>query len=373
MNSSHTILHLMGMDSTKYGGIERFNVELAKQLSVKEYHSVFVYERWPDVEQFAIDLQQTGAEIVVLNSRNPLKFCVGLWKLFRQYQFSMMHAHFTKARFYAIPMAVLYGMKNIVYTFHSRVPTINEMKLHTRLWYRFCNRYCRVVTVSKQIESVAKANWPNLRIKNLYLGIRQITGDRQQSRAELGIAKNEIMVSCIANFNHIKGLDILTRAINVLSDEIDLNKVSFYIIGQPEKDISELKLLANELGVASFIHMEGISNNIPMYLCASDIYVQPSRSEGIGLGLMEAASAHLPLVASRVGGIPEVAEEGVNAILFESENIESCADALRTLIIDTAIRKNLADRSFSIYQEKFTIVENVTKLIEYYNLDNEIA
>lgn len=366
---SNNILHLMGMDSTKYGGIERFNVELSRQLAEKGYHSVFVYERWPDVEQFAIDIQQAGAEIIVLNSRkNPMAFCHQLWTLFRRYHFCMMHAHFTKARFYAVPLAMLYGIRNIVYTFHSRVPSLNEMKLHTRLWYRLFNRYCRVVAVSKQIESVATANWPDMLIKNLYLGIHPVVGDKLQCRAELGIKENEMMVSCIANFNHIKGLDILTNAIKKLSDEIGLSKVSFYIIGQPEKDIEELKILADRLGVSSHIHMEGISNQIPKYLCAADIYIQPSRSEGLPLALMEAASAYLPLIASRVGGIPEVAIEGENAILFEPGNINECATALQTMLMDSSLRQKLGENSKRVYTEKFQISNNVNKLIEYYNL-----
>ena len=66
----------MGMDSTKYGGIERYNIELANQLRENGYHSVFVYESYPQVPQYAEDLCATGAELLVINSRkNICKFC----------------------------------------------------------------------------------------------------------------------------------------------------------------------------------------------------------------------------------------------------------------------------------------------------------
>lgn len=366
---SNNILHLMGMDSTKYGGIERFNVELSRQLAEKGYHSVFVYERWPDVEQFAIDLQQTGAEIMVLSCKmNPLTFCHQLWTLFRRYNFCMMHAHFTPARFYAIPLALLYGMKEVVYTIHSTLPSLNEIKFHTRIWYSLYNKYCHVVAVSKDIEDIARKNWPKAQIKNLYLGIAPCITNRAQARRELNISAGTVMVMCTANFNHIKGLDILVRAIVQTHQHMDLTNVTFYIVGQSEKDKKELQRFMDEQQVSAYIHLEGISNQIPRYLNAADVYIQPSRSEGIGLAIMEACSVGLPIIASRVGGIPEVAIEGENAILFEPGNINECATALQTMLMDSSLRQKLGENSKRVYTEKFQISNNVNKLIEYYNL-----
>lgn len=359
----------MGMDSTKYGGIERFNVELSRQLAEKGYHSVFVYERWPDVEQFAIDLQQAGAEIIVLNSRmKPLKFCYQLWILFRRYHFCMMHAHFTPARFYAVPLALLYGIKKVFYTIHSTMPPLKEIKFHTRLWYNIYNKYCRVIAVSKAIENIARRNWPKAQIRNLYLGIAPCVTDRTQARKELNISADTMMVMCTANFNHIKGLDILVRAVAQVSQHMDLTNVAFYIVGQPEKDKEELQQLINELEVAAYTHLEGISNQIPKYLNAADVYIQPSRSEGIGLAIMEACSVGLPIIASRVGGIPEVAKDRENAILFEAGNIDECATALQKMLTDSSLRKKFGKKSKLVYTEKFQLPNNVNKLIEYYKL-----
>lgn len=369
MGASKNILHLMGMDSTKYGGIERFNVELSRQLVNQGYHSVFVYEEFPTVQAFVDDLETTGAEIIVLNSRHHVfSFCKQFWNLLKQYKFCMMHAHFTKARFYAVPLALLQGVKNIVYTLHSTTEPLRELKLHTRVWYALFNRYCRVVAVSKDIEKVSKQNWPNIIIRNLYLGIDSIKENRATARKELELAEDTLMVMCTANFNHIKGLDILTKAVAQLRDANRLKDVVFYVVGQTEKDKVELQQMAEELGVMSYIQMEGISNKIPRYLLAADIYVQPSRNEGLPISLMEACSAGLPIIASRVGGIPEVAIEGENAILFEAENIGDCALALEKMITDSVLRKKYGEQSKKIYEDKFQLSTNVIKLIGYYCL-----
>ena len=365
---SRNILHLMGMDSVKYGGIERYNVELSKQLYVKGYHSVFVFEEYPCVQQFIDDILSTGSELVVINSRkNLIKFCKDIWKLYRQYDFCTIHAHFTKARFYALPLAVLYGIKNRLYTIHSTMEPLRDIKLHTRFWYHWMNKMCRIVAVSKQIESVAKSNWPKSTIKTIYLGIEPNVVDRKVARNELGVYDDTIIITTISNFNKIKGLDILCQAVRYLVDN-NVNNIVFYIVGQPDREQQELKLLIESMSIAQYIKMVGVKNNVSTYLTASDVYVQSSRNEGLPLALMEATSVGLPIVASNVGGIPEVAQDKKNALLVPSENAMEMAIALEKMIMELNLRNYYGQQSIKIYEESFCLKQNVSNLIEYYNL-----
>lgn len=366
---SRNILHLMGMDSTKYGGIERFNIELSRQLTDKGFHSVFVYEEYPQVQQFVDDLHNTGAELYVINSRkNILQFCRELWKLMKKYDFCTIHAHFTKARFYALPLAVLYGIKNRIYTIHSTIEPISQIKLHTRFWYYWMNKKCRVVAVSKQIENVAKTNWPKSIIKNIYLGIDSKNVEREVARNELDINDNTIVITTISNFNRVKGLDILCHAVKYLVDNHRMSNAIIYIVGQPDNEIQDLKILIEQMSITQNIKLEGIKNNAFTYLNASDIYVQASRHEGLPLALMEAASVGLPIVASNVGGIPEVAQENRNALLVPSENAIKLAIALDKMISDSNLRNEFAQQSINVYRESFCLKQNVSNLVEYYCL-----
>lgn len=366
---SRNILHLMGMDSTKYGGIERFNIELSRQLREKGYHSVFVYEEYPCVQQFVDDLKETGAELYIINSRKEvLKFCREIWKIYKQYDFCTIHAHFTKARFYALPLAILYGIKNRLYTIHSTMESLSKIKLHTRLWYYLMNKMCRIVAVSKQIESVAKSNWPKSIIKTIYLGIEPIEIERKVARSEIGISDNKIVITTISNFNKIKGLDILCHAVKYLVDNHKMNDTMVYIIGQPESEIQELKILTGQMSIDQYVKMDGVKNNIPTYLHASDIYVHASRYEGLPLALMEATAAGLPIVASNVGGIPEVAQKNRNALLVPSENAMKLAMALEKMIFDSKLRSVYGKQSMNVYEESFCLKQNVSNLVEYYCL-----
>lgn len=366
---SKNILHLMGMDSTKYGGIERYNIELADQLRKKGYHSVFVYESYPLVQQFADDIYTVGAELVVINSRqNIWKFCKEIWKLYKQYNFCTIHAHFTKARFYALPLAVVYGITNRLYTIHSTMEPLHKIKFHTRLWYWWINKRCRVVAVSKQIEHVSRLNWPNAIIRNLYLGIKECSGDKVIARKELNIHPNKMVMLTIANFNYIKGLDVLCQAVKILADANKMVDVEVYIVGQPQDDRDELQKQIRQLGLETYIHMEGIKNNISTYLHASDIYVQTSRYEGLPLALMEATSVGLPIVATKVGGIPEIAQQNRNSLLFTSEDYQMLADNLALLLHDNDLRIRYGNESKLVYKESFCLKDNVAKLINHYNL-----
>ena len=366
---SRMVLHLMGMDCSKYGSFERFNVELSATLASRGYRSVFVYEEEPVVKKYVTDLKATGAKIVIINSRkNVLLFCYLLLKLLCKYDFCLMHAHFTKARFYAIPLAWFVGLRNIVYTLHSEMPTLSEIKIHTRLWYKWANTKCRIITVSQQIQSVVLQNWPNAKVNCCYMGVRPIKGDKYQMREELCLPHEKVIIQCTANFNFIKGLDLIIEAAKVLKANQRLDNLLFVIIGQPEKDKEEMMKWVEDNNLSSYFRLEGIKNNVAAYLCAADIYIQPSRSEGVPLSIMEATSIGLPIIAAKVGGIPEVAVEGKNALLFEKEDYKALAEYIESLVKDSSIRTDLGNNSWRIYEEKFNVKTNVDRLIDYYKL-----
>ena len=140
------------------------------------------------------------------------------------------------------------------------------------------------------------------------------------------------------------------------------------IVGQPDTDKAELSPLIEALDIADCVRMEGISNEVPAYLAAADVYIQSSRTEGLPLAMMEAASAALPMVGTKVGGIPEIAREGFNGLLVESENAEMLAEAISKLLRDTELWQRLGANSLKIYKETFSVESGVMQTIEYYGI-----
>lgn len=368
---SKVIMHVMGMDSTKYGGIEHYNVLLARELSSMGYRGVFLYESPPENQQFVNDLHAAGGELLVCNSRrNAMHFCIELAKLIVHYEPEVLHAHFTKARFYAIPTAYLCGIKKLFFTYHGEVGDKRTMKPWTRVWNQWAGHVAQVIAVSDNICNSFVKNWPKSNVKRVYLGVRDMLLDYTDCKVAIGATNDETIILSVANFNHIKGLDVLCEAIGILKRDNRLTSgIRFYIVGQPQWEIDELSPLVSQLDIGNHLVMTGIRNDVDIYMNAADIYIQPSRSEGISLTLMEAASAALPLIGTKTGGIPEVVLDSVNGMLVEKGNPHALADAIHTLISDINTRKYYGIQSRVIYTEHFNVNNNIQQLLSLYQLD----
>ena len=95
-----------------------------------------------------------------------------------------------------------------------------------------------------------------------------------------------------------------------------------------------MRQLAADLGLAGRVHFLGQRRDIPDLLAALDIFVLPSHSEGVSLALLEAMAAGLPVIATAVGGLPEVVTDGENGLLIPPKDPEALAAALARLLAD---------------------------------------
>ena len=99
----------------------------------------------------------------------------------------------------------------------------------------------------------------------------------------------------------------------------------------------------------------GERGDIPEILAASDVFVLPSRWEGLPLTVIEAMMAGLPVVASRVGGVPELVEEGVTGFLVPSGDLQALARALQRLVEDDELRRSMGEAGRRRALERFTL------------------
>lgn len=113
----------------------------------------------------------------------------------------------------------------------------------------------------------------------------------------------------------------------------------------------------------------GIRNDINDILNISDIYLQPSRTEGLSLSIMEALNYSLPVIGTRVGGIPEIVHEGENGYLFEKENVEELADRIEILVNNREVREMMGRKS-KVISSRFTLADGVEKLASIYHQTN---
>ncbi len=266
---------------------------------------------------------------------------VRLMKLIREEDAAIVHTNGIKAHLLGIIPARLSG-RPLVWHFRD-LPGRGGYGRIFRLLARFSPD--RVVANSR---AVKRALGDSDRCRVVYNGIEippaSETEDRNRARLALGLGAEEIAVGTVGHFAPLKGYEDLLRAIPPIKEKVPAAR--FLITGgalyPAYRDYRRrLEELARELGVAEHIVFTGEREDPGEILAALDIFVLPSRSEGFGRANLEAMAAGLPVVSTRVGGIPEVVIDGETGILVPPNRPESLAEAITALAKDPARRKRL--------------------------------
>ena len=175
---------------------------------------------------------------------------------------------------------------------------------------------------------------------------------RESVREELGVDENETMLLATGNLSEVKGYKYLISAIHKLISKGYSAKC--FIAGQGELK-EKLKQHILELGIENSVRLLGYRNDIPALLSAADIFCMPSLNEAFGYSLLEAIATGLPVVASRVGGIPEVIENGKEGLLVPPGNVHELYLAIEKLILNTDLRNNMAINGIKTAKERFSL------------------
>lgn len=191
------------------------------------------------------------------------------------------------------------------------------------------------------------------RVITVHNGIAARTPARSdpQVRGELGIAPGVPVVGICAHLREEKGHDVFLRAAARVIEEIP--DAVFLLVGDGERR-SSLEALAEELGVRAQVVFAGERSDVSRLLASFDVAVLSSTREGLPLSLLEYMASGLPIVATRVGGIPEAVEEGGNGLLVGAGDAKGMADALLRLLGDAALRDSFARRSREIFERDFS-------------------
>ncbi len=179
--------------------------------------------------------------------------------------------------------------------------------------------------------------------------------------AEKTIPQDVPWIGAVAELTRNKGLDL---AISGLASNPSAVLV---LIGSGE-DRGKLALLAHELGVHDRVYFAGFIEDARKLLSAFDVYIMPSRKEGLPYGLLEARHAKIPIVASDVGGIPEVMEYS-EGILLSNNTSSELAEAIRTIISKSPHRT----KAPSSTTEKFSFKTMLESTVTVYVPDTRIS
>ncbi|MFC1865766.1 glycosyltransferase family 4 protein [Chloroflexota bacterium] len=167
---------------------------------------------------------------------------------------------------------------------------------------------------------------------------------KNDARRRLGITEGERIILCVANLWEVKGHEYLIKAmVEVVHGHPE---ACMFIAGDGPlrdkiQDMVQVEGLGEKVVFSGFVPHD----KIPEYMAAADIFVLPSLSEGMPLVLLEAMAAGLPIVATKVGGVPEIIKDGENGFLVEPSNSSELAKKIIFLLQNDDIRRLFSDNN----------------------------
>ncbi len=185
---------------------------------------------------------------------------------------------------------------------------------------------------------------------------------RGKMREEFGFHEGDIVIVMSGRFRHEKGHDTLLAAAPRVVEAVP--EAKFLLLGSGSLE-GAVKERLREQGLLGTIVLGGFRADIPECLAAADIAVQPSRSEGLGTAVLEASAAGLPVVATAVGGIPDIVVHGETGLLVPPENPEALAMALVQLARNPDQRVALGRAARKRVAQLFS-VERLVELTDSY-------
>jgi glycosyltransferase involved in cell wall biosynthesis len=191
-------------------------------------------------------------------------------------------------------------------------------------------------------------------------------------RRELGLQPDDIVFGTAARLEAQKGLELLIDAAPLVLKRIP--KARFLIVGGGSLEI-DLRQRADALGLGREVIVTGYRTDAVDLMQTFDCFVQTSLFEGMPMALLEAMALNKPIVATAVGGVPEVVEDGVCARLISTRDPQDLSDALVGVTADPVVRKRIGDAGRQRYERNFTaaaMVSQYERLYEHF-LDRKRA
>ncbi|HEY5659716.1 MAG TPA: glycosyltransferase family 4 protein [Gaiellaceae bacterium] len=297
-----------------------------------------------------VRIDELGREISPLRD---LVATVRLALLIRRERPDILHTHTAKAGTVGRAAAVLAGRHAppiVVHTFHGHVLRGYFGPLRTR-FFRLLERWLArrttaLIAVSPQVRDdlVALGVAPADRFVVIRLGIEldeRVAGEqngRAESRRYLGIEPERFAVGWIGRMTAVKRTDDILVAFKRLRDE-GVDAVLCLVGDGPDRP--HLERRAHELGVIRDTLFLGYQEDVAPFYAAFDALVLPSSNEGTPVSAIEALAAGRPVVATRVGGVPDVVQEGEDGFLVEPGATDELADRLAELAGDSELRERM--------------------------------
>jgi glycosyltransferase involved in cell wall biosynthesis len=320
-------------------------------------------------EGFEATLKQHGAEVFVTGLWGTDEGKQALKRQIGAFQPDLVNFHFCDSRkFLGIFLYCRWKGFRVIDHYHGEIRPlatlgwrsrqISDLRLLSWLFYM-------IVTVSEANATFLRALHVAGPVKVVYNGI-DVAAFVAQSGEQRAVADPNAPLTClfVGSLIRRKRVDILLRAFAEVKAK--LPGARLVIVGGGPLE-AELKALAAQLAIEDVVQFTGLLKEFPVDLFrSSDLFVSASESESFGLVFGEAMAFRLPVVACRVGGIPEVVEDGVTGRLVPANDPAAMSKALLELLEDDALRLRMGEAAVGRVRNKFQLADTVSRTFEIF-------
>lgn len=356
-----------------WGGAEVYLVTLIRRLRVMP--GLVVSAILFNEGRLAEELRSLGIPVTIIPEckNNATSILCRLLRHFRANPCDVVHTHKPKDNFLGALAGLFFRKIHIVRTLHGAPEPFQGIKSIKMEFYEFLDRVAiklmisRVILVSSDLRNRLDKKWALGRTECVHNGIEpgrfKVQTERSLTRRELGVDEEDRLIGAVGRLSAVKGHELLIRAAAVLlSSEC---KIKVVLVGDGPL-LGPLRELADSLGILNHVLFVGHQDNVQKFLAATDIFVLPSLHEGMPMALLEALAMELPVVATRVGGIPEVVDHGVNGLLVTPADVQSLLESIRALIDDPFRASRLGKAGRARIEKEFTAEHMAERMAEIY-------
>jgi glycosyltransferase involved in cell wall biosynthesis len=315
-----------------------------------------------------------GVPVVCLNSLRgyDVRAALALAREFRRFRPDVVNVHDRSSLPYVVLADRLSGRRAVVLSAHG---LLLEDRARRRLRDRLSARGLTAVTavsdaVAREYRDVL--DWPDAIavIPNGTAAIERYSGDRPATRRDLGIAPEAFIFLAVGNVKPEKGFEDLLAAAARLRQARAADDTPFLVLiaGGTADDACRQRLgaMQADLGLERTVRFLGYRQDTPGLYSAADAFVLSSRTEGLPMVLLEAMSAGLPIVATRVGGVPD-AVSGEAGLLVDAARPDQLAQAMLRLLEDRRLRERLGERAMQRARREYSIEAMAARYLDVYD------
>lgn len=349
------VMHFIS--SGGFFGAENVLINLVSNMDKNVYHPIVAAiqdGRNPNL-QVAERARELKIPVKVFQSKGRMDFDTvsKLRRCLIAHKIDVLHTHNYKSDIIGA-LAVKNLNVKLISTAHGFTDVNRKVSSYEKLDRWFLKKYFhRIVVVAQSVLKELDSN-KKIVIRN-GIDVNKFKKSKdyaQETRSKLGIAPTEIVIGTVGRLSLEKNQKFLIDTAAKLLPQFPHLKV--IIIGNgPEEE--SLKKHVRSLGIDKNIIFTGLIKNVVPYYRAFDIFTLTSLTEGVPMTVLEAMAAQTPVVATRVGGIPQIIAHGQTGMLVDSNNVNALASCFSALIPNEALRRQLADAAEKFVQDEYSI------------------